>query len=307
MQVYMPERDRESDTPASAELSPEFSALEIVQRLLIPASAGGLVIGRSGTHIRAMAEHSGAKVSLSQKIEGVTERVVTMAGQLGQCSRCLELLLETLQKEPAVARFTNLTAAYSAEEQQHYHSSNASHHQQQQRQRQQQRRGGYGSGNSSLSPVMPTALYTHSSNSISSSSYSHQQQQHPQQHFSTNGGGTVSGSSSGSGKMVPSADAPAFFPENVLQLQQQQQQQLLHMQQQQQQFVASATAAGQPYASAVAAAAAITTILLAIPDTVVGAILGRGGNVINALQVKIKNKRLKTTQYVHVFTSVCSN
>eukprot|EP00953_Heterococcus_sp_UTEX-ZZ885_P024309 13305-Heterococcus_DN1.PRE.2 len=130
---------------------------------------------------------------------------------------------------------------------------------------------------------MPTALYTHSSNSIGSSSYGQQQQQQPQ-HFGTNGGGTVSGSSSSSGKMVPSADAPAFFPENVLQLQQQQQQQL-HMQQQQQ-FVASATAAGQPYASAVAAAAAITTILLAIPDTVVGAILGRGGNVINDLQVR---------------------
>jgi KH domain len=289
MQVYLPERDRESDTPASAELSPEFSAIEVVQRLLIPASAGGLVIGRSGAHIRAMAEHSGARVSLSQKIEGVTERVVTMSGQLGQCSRCLELLLQTLQKEPAVARFTNLTAVYSAEEQQHYHSSNASHHQQQQRQRQQQRRGGYGSGSgsSNLSPVMPTALYTHSSNSIGSSSYGQQQQQQQPQHFGTNGGGTVSGSSSSSGKMVPSADAPAFFPENVLQLQQQQQQQL-HMQQQQQ-FVASATAAGQPYASAVAAAAAITTILLAIPDTVVGAILGRGGNVINDLQVKAKS------------------
>jgi KH domain len=279
----MPERDRESDLPATAELSAEFSSLEVMQRLLIPASAGGLVIGRAGSHIRTMAEHSGAKVSLSQKVDAVTERVVTIVGQLGECSRCLELLLETLQKEPAVARFTNLTASYSAEEQQRHHSNYSRHHLQQQRQHHQQRqhqqqRHSYGSSGGGLSPVMPTALYTHSSNTgDSSSSYN----QHYPQHYA-NGGAASGSSSTSSAKMVPSADAPVFYPETVLQ-----QQQLLMQQQQQQQFVASATAAGQPYASAVAAAAAITTIVVAIPDVVVGAILGRGGNVINDLQVNL--------------------
>jgi hypothetical protein len=45
-------RDRESAVPAPLDLGQDRDSLEITQRLLIPATAGGLVIGRGGGHIK---------------------------------------------------------------------------------------------------------------------------------------------------------------------------------------------------------------------------------------------------------------
>lgn len=53
------------------------------QRLLIPLSAGGLVIGRKGSNIAILLKASGAKVTLGQKGEvKANERIVTMQGTL---------------------------------------------------------------------------------------------------------------------------------------------------------------------------------------------------------------------------------
>ena len=51
--------------------------------MLIPLTAGGLVIGRKGANISALLEASGAKVTLGQKAEiRVHERMVTVQGKL---------------------------------------------------------------------------------------------------------------------------------------------------------------------------------------------------------------------------------
>lgn len=53
------------------------------KRLLIPLSAGGLIIGRKGANITALLKRSGAKVTLGQKNEAkANERVVTVQGNL---------------------------------------------------------------------------------------------------------------------------------------------------------------------------------------------------------------------------------
>lgn len=53
------------------------------QRLLIPLTAGGLIIGRKGANIAALLEASGARVTLGQKAEiKANERLVTVQGRL---------------------------------------------------------------------------------------------------------------------------------------------------------------------------------------------------------------------------------
>lgn len=51
--------------------------------MLIPLTAGGLIIGRKGANIAALLEASSAKVTLGQKAEvKANERLVTIQGTL---------------------------------------------------------------------------------------------------------------------------------------------------------------------------------------------------------------------------------
>lgn len=60
------------------------------KRLLIPLSAGGLVIGRKGANIAALLKASGAKVSLGQKSEvKANERIVTVTGTLSSATKVM--------------------------------------------------------------------------------------------------------------------------------------------------------------------------------------------------------------------------
>lgn len=56
--------------------------------MLIPLTAGGLVIGRKGANIAALLEGSGAKVTLGQKADvKVHERLVTVQGKLTSATK----------------------------------------------------------------------------------------------------------------------------------------------------------------------------------------------------------------------------
>lgn len=53
--------------------------------MLIPLTAGGLVIGRKGANIAALLAASGARMTLGQKAEvKANERMVTVQGKLPQ-------------------------------------------------------------------------------------------------------------------------------------------------------------------------------------------------------------------------------
>ena len=58
--------------------------------MLIPLTAGGLVIGRKGANIAALLEASGAKVTLGQKADvKVHERLVTVQGKLPAATKVM--------------------------------------------------------------------------------------------------------------------------------------------------------------------------------------------------------------------------
>ncbi|EWM23909.1 neuro-oncological ventral antigen 2 [Nannochloropsis gaditana] len=86
-------------------------------KLLIAKAAGGLVIGRAGSTIKALNEETGTRIQLAAKDEAsgmVTgERVVTIAGPLPGVLRGVARLLEKLNEEPELARYQNMTTSYS--------------------------------------------------------------------------------------------------------------------------------------------------------------------------------------------------
>ncbi|CAM9915833.1 unnamed protein product, partial [Scytosiphon promiscuus] len=87
--------------------------VEVTQRMLIPLTAGGLVIGRKGANITALLEASGAKVALGQKADvKVHERLVTVQGKLTAANKAVEMLVDKLMEEPVLSRFANLSVNY---------------------------------------------------------------------------------------------------------------------------------------------------------------------------------------------------
>ncbi|CAM9417043.1 unnamed protein product [Pylaiella littoralis] len=88
---------------------------DVTQRMLIPLTAGGLVIGRKGANITALLEASGAKVTLGQKADvKVHERLVTVQGKLTAATKAVEMLVDKLMEEPVLSRFANLSVNYRA-------------------------------------------------------------------------------------------------------------------------------------------------------------------------------------------------
>ncbi|KAG5190762.1 hypothetical protein JKP88DRAFT_251982 [Tribonema minus] len=103
-------RDRDATEPAPLAIAAALNEQEITQRLLIPAAAGGLVIGWRGSGVQALSSASGARVSLSHKRNPASaERVMTIHGALGACRLCIDMLLDVLRREPAMSRYLNLS------------------------------------------------------------------------------------------------------------------------------------------------------------------------------------------------------
>jgi predicted PilT family ATPase len=60
----------------------EFDNIEVEGKITIPASAGGLIVGKGGATIRSIAEESSIALAMDSKEDGdsTTERVLTLTG-----------------------------------------------------------------------------------------------------------------------------------------------------------------------------------------------------------------------------------
>lgn len=90
-----------------------------VIKLLVPKSAGGLLIGKGGQTNKQLSEESGARVKLAPKEElesssiSTEERIVTVIGPYESCQRALAMILQKMEEQPEFARYQNLTTSYS--------------------------------------------------------------------------------------------------------------------------------------------------------------------------------------------------
>lgn len=94
----------------------ENNTVDVSCKVTIPASAGGLILGRGGANIRAIAEESGAKLSMTSKDQAIftQERVLTISGRASSCVKCTELVVIKLDENDDVAAFVNRGTTYAA-------------------------------------------------------------------------------------------------------------------------------------------------------------------------------------------------
>ncbi|XP_070571350.1 RNA-binding protein Nova-1-like [Ptychodera flava] len=82
-------------------------------KMVIPNSTAGLIIGKGGATIKAFMEQSGAKLQISQKSEGVnlSERVLTISGELEPSKKALSAVIGKLQEDPQSGSCNNISYA----------------------------------------------------------------------------------------------------------------------------------------------------------------------------------------------------
>ncbi|XP_035169403.1 RNA-binding protein Nova-2-like, partial [Oxyura jamaicensis] len=82
-------------------------------KLIVPNSTAGLIIGKGGATVKAIMEQSGAWVQLSQKPEGLNlqERVVTVSGEAAQLHAAVRAIVQRIQEDPQSSSCLNISYA----------------------------------------------------------------------------------------------------------------------------------------------------------------------------------------------------
>uniref|UniRef100_A0A3P9Q1R3 K Homology domain-containing protein n=1 Tax=Poecilia reticulata TaxID=8081 RepID=A0A3P9Q1R3_POERE len=98
-------------TPAKTNPSPSNPVLVPLAKLIVPNSTAGLIIGKGGATVKAVMEQSGAWVQLSQKPEGINlqERVVTISGEPEQNRKAVEIIIQKIQEDPQSSSCLNIS------------------------------------------------------------------------------------------------------------------------------------------------------------------------------------------------------
>ncbi|KFP63587.1 RNA-binding protein Nova-1, partial [Cariama cristata] len=84
-------------------------------KIIVPNSTAGLIIGKGGATVKAIMEQSGAWVQLSQKPDGINlqERVVTVSGEPEQNRKAVELIIQKIQEDPQMANSNPTGSPYA--------------------------------------------------------------------------------------------------------------------------------------------------------------------------------------------------
>ncbi|XP_067084798.1 RNA-binding protein Nova-1-like isoform X1 [Osmerus mordax] len=95
----------------SLTVSPPPPSLSPQAKLIVPNSTAGLIIGKGGATVKAVMEQSGAWVQLSQKPEGINlqERVVTISGEPEQNRKAVEIIVQKIQEDPQSSSCLNIS------------------------------------------------------------------------------------------------------------------------------------------------------------------------------------------------------
>ncbi|KAF3706774.1 RNA-binding protein Nova-1 Neuro-oncological ventral antigen 1 Ventral neuron-specific protein 1 [Channa argus] len=86
-------------------------SISLQAKLIVPNSTAGLIIGKGGATVKAVMEQSGAWVQLSQKPEGINlqERVVTISGEPEQNRKAVEIIVQKIQEDPQSSSCLNIS------------------------------------------------------------------------------------------------------------------------------------------------------------------------------------------------------
>ncbi|CAM9357621.1 unnamed protein product [Ectocarpus sp. 12 AP-2014] len=236
-------------------------AIEVTQRLLIPLTAGGLVIGRRGANIAALLAASGAKVTLGQKADvKVHERLVTVQGKLTSATKAVEMLVDKLVEEPVLSRFANLSVNYR----------------------------GHGSSHSKAAMaagIVPAPLpYQRAPRDPSTPQKAASDAGTEPDTAAAAAAAASPAAAAAAASPVAAAASPVVTPVMIGSSPQQQQLGMFPME-----------PMTNPVAAAIASCQPTTTVTVGVPNNMIGAILGPGGAIISELQA-LSGARINVSQ-----------
>lgn len=86
-------------------------------KLSIPQAAAGMILGRNGSSIRSITEESGARISMASKDDGMVmlthERILTITGPKINCVKCTSLVVAKLSEDTAISQYAYRGTSYS--------------------------------------------------------------------------------------------------------------------------------------------------------------------------------------------------
>lgn len=109
--VVMKMQEAEQGRDGSVDMGTPFTA-----KMLVPNTAVGGLIGKGGATINDMSARCGAQMKVSSKdssaMIGLSERVVSVTGDLNQMNIAINLVANKMQETPSAAEYTNMTTSY---------------------------------------------------------------------------------------------------------------------------------------------------------------------------------------------------
>lgn len=102
---------------AASEKPGEYDEVEVSGKITVPASAGGLILGRGGASLKSIGDESGAKIAMTSKEEAMftQERILTISGTTGSCAKCVSLIVTKLAEDPDAATYVNRGTTYTSQ------------------------------------------------------------------------------------------------------------------------------------------------------------------------------------------------
>ncbi|KAJ1664636.1 hypothetical protein GGF38_003069, partial [Coemansia sp. RSA 25] len=82
-------------TSSSGKGSPDERSKE--EKLVIPDSIAGRLIGRKGSYLLSLETQSGAQITLSPRVQNMPDRVVTVVGRIDEVSIACRLIRNSVQ------------------------------------------------------------------------------------------------------------------------------------------------------------------------------------------------------------------
>ncbi|XP_056021753.1 RNA-binding protein Pasilla-like isoform X17 [Ostrea edulis] len=105
-------REKPDPNPKPEETNKNFERHRQV-KILVPNSTAGMVIGKGGNYIKQIKEESGAYIQISQKSKetNLPERCITVAGEVDNNRKAVELILQKIVEDPQSGSCPNISYA----------------------------------------------------------------------------------------------------------------------------------------------------------------------------------------------------
>jgi len=95
--------EEEQKEGSNEEESGDISSSQLTLRALVSTKEAGVIIGKGGKNVAELRENTGVKAGVSKVVQGVHDRVLSVAGTLDGVAKAYSLIAQTLLENPVNA------------------------------------------------------------------------------------------------------------------------------------------------------------------------------------------------------------